>query len=74
MPTKFCLAELLEKLGVSQSELSRRSGVSFPTINRMCANLTTGVSLGTLDRIASALGVEPCELIVRSSDKKSRKT
>ena len=73
MPTRFRLAELLEQRGVSQSDLARQSGVSFPTINRMCANLTAGVSLKTLDSIAAALGVEPCDLIVRTPEKKTRR-
>ena len=65
MPTRFRLRELLEKLGISQSELARRSGVSFPTINAMCTNRTATVALATLDRIADALGVEPGDLIAR---------
>lgn len=71
MPTTFRLKEILEKLGIGQSELARRSGVSFATINRMCTNATSGVLLETLDRLAAALGVEPGELIVR--EKKGRR-
>lgn len=66
MPTTFRLREILEKCGMSQSELSRISGVSFATINRMCTNATAQVSLDTLDRLAHALGVEPGALIVRA--------
>ena len=50
---------------MSQSELARRSGVSFVTVNRMCGNKTEGVSLDTLDKLATALGVEPGDLIRR---------
>jgi putative transcriptional regulator len=71
MPTTFRLSEILEKRGMSQSELARLSGVSHVTINRMCANHTEGVALATLDSIAGALGVEPGELIVR--EKKGRR-
>ena len=65
MPTKFRLRELLEKLDLSQTDLARRAGVSFATINRMCTNATSQVSLETLDRVASALGVEPGDLIIK---------
>lgn len=71
MPTAFRLSEILEKRGMTQSELARLSGVSHVTINRMCGNKTEGVTLSTLDRIAAALGVEPGELIVR--EKKGRR-
>lgn len=69
MPTKFRLAEILAKMGISQSELARRSGVSFPTINAMCTNRSRQVALETLDKIAAALGVEPGDLIVREQKK-----
>lgn len=67
MTVRFRLREALEQWGdgegMSQSELSRRSGVSFTTINRMSANLTAQVSLKTLDAIAAVLGIKPGELI-----------
>ena len=68
MPVIFRLHAVLNAAGVSQSELSRRSGVSFATINRMCTNATGRISLDVLDRLCAALGVEPGELLER--DKK----
>jgi len=65
MPTNFCLREILGHRGVSQSELARKSGVSFATINRLCTNATRQVSLDTLDKIATVLEVAPGTLIVR---------
>ena len=70
MPTRFRLAEILERVGMSQSELSRRSGVSYPVINKMCGNKAASVALSTLDRIAAALKVEPGELVVREKRKR----
>lgn len=65
MSTIFQLAGWLERKAMTQSELARRSGVSFQTINRMCRNKTEGAVLSTLDKLATVLGVEPGELIVR---------
>ena len=65
MTTRFRLREVLEEAGMTQSELSRRSGVSFVTINRMCANHNAQVSLRILDSLSHALGVEPGELLER---------
>jgi putative transcriptional regulator len=65
VPTQFRLDEVLEAAGMTQTELSRRSGVSLTTINRMANNLTAQVSLATLDRISGVLGVEPGELVER---------
>ena len=68
-PTRFRLQEVIDASDVSQSELSRRSGVSLPTINRMCGNKTAQVSLATLDALSDTLGVEPGELIEREGGK-----
>lgn len=70
MPTAFRLREILEARSFSQSELSRVSGVSFTTINAMCANRTKQVSLSTLDKIAAALKIQPGELIERRGGRK----
>lgn len=51
---------------MSQSELARLSGLSLQTINRLCTNRTAQVSLATLDKIATALKVEPGELLERA--------
>lgn len=55
VPVRFRLAALLEEAGVSQRVLAARSGVSPTTINRMANNLTSQVSLGTIDRLSRAL-------------------
>lgn len=65
MGAQFRLGELLEKAGLSQSELARQSGISFVTINRIVANKTDGVSLKTLDAISQVLGCEPGDLLER---------
>jgi DNA-binding Xre family transcriptional regulator len=72
MPTRFRLAELLERHGMSQSELSRLSGVSYPVVNKMCGNKAATVALSTLDRIAGVLGIEPGELIIREPSARGR--
>ncbi len=75
MPARFRLDELLEQHKpepMSQSELSRKSGVSFTTINRMCANKTSQVSLKTLDSLAEVLGCAPGDLIVADKPKRGR--
>jgi DNA-binding Xre family transcriptional regulator len=64
---------------VSQSELSRHSGVSLTTINRMVNNLTAQVSLRTLDSLSASLSellgrtVAPGDLIERIADKRGRR-
>lgn len=72
MPTKFRLADILAEQGMSQRELARVSGVTLVTINRMCSNRTEGATLATLDKLATALGVAPGDLIVKESTKRKR--
>jgi DNA-binding Xre family transcriptional regulator len=66
MKVGFRLQELLDAHDppMSQSELARRSGISFVTINGIANNRTAMVSLKTLGALASALGVQPGDLLV----------
>lgn len=72
VPTRFRLQELLEaqKPPMSQTELAKRAGVSFATVNRLCTNATSQVSLETLDKIADVLDVEPGELLEREGKRR----
>lgn len=73
MAARFRLKELLEEKGMSQSELVRRAGVSYPTINGMVGNRTTRVDLSTLDAISKVLGCEPGDLLEREPKKHREK-
>lgn len=53
---------------ISQSELSRRSGVSLTTINAIVNNKTAQVSLATLDALSRALGVPPGDFLEQGAD------
>ena len=64
MATRF---RLDDELGdrMTQTALARQADVAVATVNRMCGNVTAQVSLETLDRISTVLGVEPGDLIER---------
>ena len=77
MAVRFRLHEVLEERErrgepLSQSELSRRSGVSFTTINAIANNRTAQVSLKTLDALCDVLGLEPGDLLEREGAAKKR--
>jgi DNA-binding Xre family transcriptional regulator len=69
---RFRLREALEEAAISQSELARRSGISFQTINSIVGNRTGQVSLNTLDALSKALGCEPGDLIEREGKRRRR--
>jgi DNA-binding Xre family transcriptional regulator len=72
---RFRLRELLDQHKpepLTQADLSRRSGVGSTTINRMAANKTRQVSLGTLEKLSAVLGCEPSDLIEREPTKGRR--
>ena len=73
MSVRFRLSEVLEQHDMSQTELSRRSGVSLVTVNAMKQNRTTRVDLETIDKICAALDVEPGELLEREGKKRRGK-
>jgi len=54
---------LRRERGWTQHELARRSGVDQPTISRIENGITRGVGLGTIERLAQALGVSPHSLL-----------
>lgn len=70
MAVRFRLRELLDDAGMGQSELSRSSGVSFATINRMCTNATRQVSLDVLDDLCVALKIDPGDLFIRDRSRR----
>lgn len=66
----FRIRELLDERGMTQTELSRRSGVSQARVNRLCSDRASGITLRVLDAIGNALGVPGKELI---GDRRVRK-
>lgn len=63
MTTTFRLRELLAEHGLTQAEAAALAGVGVQTVSRLCRNATAQVSLDTLDRLATALGVTPADLL-----------
>jgi putative transcriptional regulator len=70
---RFRLKELLEERDMSQSELARRSGVSFMTVNSIVNGRTSQVALATLAALAKVLEVEPGDLLESDSGKRKRR-
>jgi len=62
-PLALDLRPLRLERGWTQQELARRSGVDQPTISRIENGHTRGVGLGTIERLAYALGVSPLLLL-----------
>lgn len=63
MAIRIRLRELRRAAGLTQVQLSQRCGMPQSTISRIESGTTSGVDFDTLDRVASALGVHPSELI-----------
>ena len=72
MVTKFRLEDVLGST-MSQRELARLSGVSFPTVNRLYNNKATRVDLETLDRLSAVLGCKPGDLLERKPERRRPK-
>ncbi len=64
-PLRLRIRELREAKGWSQDELARRAHVRQATISNFERGKTRSVDLDVLDRIATALRVDPAFLIVR---------
>jgi len=59
------LRELRKAKGWSQAALAKRAGVYQATISELETGRSRSISFAVLDRVASALGVQPGELLQR---------
>lgn len=57
------LAQLLREKGVRRVDVAAVSGVDLKTVHRICRGEHAGLKVGTLIRVAVALGVRPCDLV-----------
>ncbi|MCY9760941.1 helix-turn-helix transcriptional regulator [Paenibacillus alvei] len=60
---KITLADILQERGISQRELSRKTGIRHPTINEMCENKTKQIPLQNLAAICNALDVDITDIL-----------
>jgi DNA-binding Xre family transcriptional regulator len=74
MAVQFRLDKVLEarKDGMSQSELSRRCGLSLTTVNAIVLNKSKQVSLATLDSLCAVLDVPPGDLFEWRPDRRGK--
>lgn len=71
-PITLRVQELREAKALSQSELSRLSGVRQATISEIEAGKTRRVAFDVLERLAAALGVDPGFLVVKTKAKRGK--
>lgn len=57
------LDTLLKERGISQRELSRRTGIRHPTISEMCLNTSKSLPVENLDKICSELDCELSDIV-----------
>ena len=57
------LLRILQIYGIRRVELAAAAGVNEKTVARLCRGEYAGMMVGTLARVAVALGVAPAELV-----------
>ncbi|MCM3444389.1 helix-turn-helix domain-containing protein [Metabacillus halosaccharovorans] len=60
---KIKLDSFLKEKGVSQRELSRRTGIRQPTISEMCLNTSKSLPIENLNKICIELDCELTDII-----------
>jgi len=58
------LEKLLERKGMSQRELSKRTGIRYPSINEMVNNKTSRLPIENLEKICDVLECDISELLI----------
>jgi DNA-binding Xre family transcriptional regulator len=69
-PVRLTLKEAREAKAMTQGELAAKVGVRQATISDLETGKSGRIELELLDRLATALGVEPGSLIVREPKKR----
>jgi putative transcriptional regulator len=74
MAVRLRIADILEDREMTQTELSRRSGISLVTINAMASGdrPPKQIKLDSIDKLCAALEIDPGELFERTTTKKKR--
>lgn len=62
------LDNFLKEKGISQRELSRRTGIRQPTISEMCLNKSKALSVKNLDLICTELDCDLSDIILFSKE------
>jgi transcriptional regulator with XRE-family HTH domain len=62
-PVRLRLREAREARGLSQSALATLSGVGRVTVNRIENHKVTAIDLGVLEKLGTALGMDPAMLL-----------
>ncbi len=65
MPIRLRVGELMRHQGLTVKALAERAGVAYATAHVLATGRALRIDLDTLDRICTALRVEPGELFVR---------
>jgi DNA-binding Xre family transcriptional regulator len=66
MPIKLRVGEVARQQGLTIKALAARAGIAYNTAHSLATGRATRIDLDTLDRIATALDVEPGSLFVRA--------
>lgn len=65
MPVRMRIGELAKQQGFTIKALAERAGVAYNTAHALCTGRATRIDLDTIDRICTALRVEPRDIFVR---------
>lgn len=63
------IRRLMREKGVLQEDLARETGMRQPAISRLLTNPDANPTIDTLNSIATALGVETCDLLQKTLKK-----
>lgn len=69
---KLIIKQIATKQGLNQSQLQMKASVTPQLLYRYWHNFTKSVELEQLERIATALGVKPGDLIVPDAEASGR--
>lgn len=64
----FKLKQLLKDIGMSQKELSRRTGIRYGTISKMCNGSAPHITVDNLNTICNATKSKPADILDHDPD------
>lgn len=66
---KLNFKNIIDKLGLKQTEVAEKTGLSYPTINALYNGTAKSIYLDTLEKLCEVLHCTPNDVLIMDSDK-----
>lgn len=70
---KLVIKPIMDKKGITRFELSKRIGMTYPSVDKMYKSQTTSIRFSTLEVLCKVLSCTPNDILIFDDESKKRK-